>query len=78
MNLDAVKTGCFGTFSTLAELFDNAGYFLDFQRTVTQTQWAVRWPVAVAMVACSLVFLVRREARGMVQDYTVGDDSSRT
>lgn len=59
-------------------LYGVAGYFLAFQRIVTQTQWAIRWPVALAMVVASIGFLVRRKPRASAQEYTVMDDSSGT
>jgi len=57
-------------------LYGVSAYFLAFQRTVTQTQWALRWPVAVAMVVASVVFLLRRSSSAIRERYTVSDDSS--
>ncbi len=39
-----------------------AGYFLAFYRAVDQTQWALRQPVAIAMVVVSAAFLLRRRS----------------
>jgi phosphatidylglycerol:prolipoprotein diacylglycerol transferase len=57
-------------------LYGVAGYFLAFHRAVTQTQWAIRSPVAIAMVIGSLGFLLRRKSRLSSDSYTVGDDTS--
>lgn len=54
------------------------GYFLAFQRIVAQTQWSIRWPVAIAMVIASIAFLLGRRPRAVAQEYTVVDDSPGT
>ena len=59
-------------------LYGIAAYFLAFHRIITQTQWAVRWPLALVMVVASVGFLVRRRPRASAQEYTVVDDSSGT
>lgn len=56
-------------------LYGAAAYFLAFQRTVAQTQWAIRWPAAAAMVIASAGFLLRRRPP-VAESYTVSDDSS--
>ncbi len=59
-------------------LYGFASYFLAFRRTVTQTQWALRWPVAIVMVIASAGFLLRRKSRSSCESYTVRDDSPGT
>jgi phosphatidylglycerol---prolipoprotein diacylglyceryl transferase len=59
-------------------LYGAAGFFLAMDRTVTQTQWALREPVAAVMVVASIGFLLRRKSRVAAESYTVVDDSSST
>ena len=59
-------------------LYGAAGFFLAMDRTVTQTQWALREPVALVMVLASIGFLLRRKSRPAAESYTVVDDSSST
>jgi phosphatidylglycerol:prolipoprotein diacylglycerol transferase len=55
-------------------LYGVAAYFLAFYRTPgqSQSQWALRQPVAVVMVVASILFLLRRKS----DKYTGKDDSS--
>jgi phosphatidylglycerol---prolipoprotein diacylglyceryl transferase len=50
------------------------GFFLAFYRAVSQTQWTLRQPVALAMVVLSAAFLLRRKSNL----YTGNDDPPRT
>ena len=58
-------------------LYGFAEFFIALYRDASQTQWALRQPVAVIMVAASAAFLLRKP-HSKAGDYTVKDGSPRT